>query len=199
MNESPVKLFLRKKRKCGVDASNCFICKKKGTNLQKPADAGKTSFINALTVRERCGGYNLININEIIDYEQKSFKSSYEDQVRWHKECYSTYVSKSNLKHIRQEDNHDSELTSSSANNESMLTTSATPAIDLKKKCMFCDKTNYKGNKILIQLEYETFWKTLDKIAKEKNDHDLRRKVGGDFSKLPALETRYHKNCHAFS
>ena len=134
MDESPVKLFLPKKRKRGVDASNCFICKKKGTNLRKPGDAGKTSFINALTVRERCGGYNLIDLNEIIDYEQKSFKSPYEDQVRWHKECYSTYVSKSNLKHIRQEDNHDSELTSSSANNESMLTRSATPAIDLEKK-----------------------------------------------------------------
>ena len=78
-----------------------------------------------------------------------------------------------------------------------MLTRSAIPAIDLKKKCMFCDKTNYKGNKTLIRVEYETFWKTLDKIAKGKNDHDLRRKVGGDFSKLPALEARYHKNCHA--
>ena len=44
------------------------------------------------------------------------------------------------MKHIRQEDNHDSELTSSSANNESMLTRSAIPAIDLKRKCMFCDK-----------------------------------------------------------
>ena len=124
MDESPVKLFLPKKRKCGVDASNCFICEKKGKNLQKPGDAGKTSFINALTVRERCGGYNLIDLNEIIDYEQKSFKSPYEDQVRWHKECYSTYVSKSNLNHIKQEDNHDSELTSSGANNESMLTRS---------------------------------------------------------------------------
>ena len=85
--------FLPKKRKCGVDGSNCFICKKKETNLQKSGDAGKTSFINALTVRERCGGYNLIDVNEIIDYEQKSFKSPYEDQVRWHK-CFSTYVSK---------------------------------------------------------------------------------------------------------
>ena len=81
------------------------------------------------------------------------------------------------MKHIRQEDNHDSELTSSSADNEIMLTRSAIPAIDLKKKCMFCDKTNYKGNKTLIRVEHETFWKTLDKIAKEKNDHDLRLKL----------------------
>ena len=73
--------FLPKKRKCGVDGSNCFICKKKGTNLQKSGDAGKTSFINALIVTERCGGYNLIDLNEIIDYEQKFFKSLHEDQV----------------------------------------------------------------------------------------------------------------------
>ena len=81
MDESLVKLFLLKKRKCGVDAGNCFICKKKGTNLRKPGNAGKSSFINALTARERRGGYNLIDLNEIIDYEQKSFKSPYEDQV----------------------------------------------------------------------------------------------------------------------
>ena len=37
----------------------------------------------------------------------------------------------------------------------------------------------------------------MDKIAKEKNNHNFRRKVGGDFSKLAALEARYHKNCNA--
>ena len=41
MDESPVKLFLPKKRICGVDASSCFICNKKGTNLRKPVDTGK--------------------------------------------------------------------------------------------------------------------------------------------------------------
>ena len=30
----------------------------------------------------------------------------------------------------------------------------------------------------------------------EKEDHNLRMKIGGDFSKLPALEARYHKDCH---
>ena len=49
----------------------------------------------------------------------------------------------------------------------------------------------------MIRVEYETFWKTLNIIVKEKNDYDRRRKVGGDFSKLPALEARYHKNRHA--
>ena len=71
-----------KEEKSGVDASNCFICKKKGTNLHKPGDARKTSFVNALTVRERCGGNNLKDLNEIIHYEQISFKSPYEDVIR---------------------------------------------------------------------------------------------------------------------
>ena len=49
-----------------------------------------------------------------------------------------------------------------------MLTRSTIPAIDLKKKCMFCDKTHYKGNKTLIRVEYETFGKHWIKLPRKK-------------------------------
>ena len=29
-----------------------------------------------------------------------------------------------------------------------------------------------------------------------KNDIELRRKIGGDFSKLPALDAKYHASCY---
>ena len=48
---------------------------------------------------------------------------------------------------MRQEDNHDSELTSFRANNESMLTRSAIPAIDLKRNVCFVIKQIIKGTK----------------------------------------------------
>ena len=47
------------------------------------------------------------------------------------------------------------------------------------------------------KVEYEKFWQTLEKKCDEKEDTDLRLKIGGDFSVLPALEARYHNKCHS--
>ena len=55
---------------------------------------------------------------------------------------------------------------------------------------MFCGcKKRNKGKK-LVPVQYETMWKKLKKKA--KNDQELRRKIASDFSKLPALEAKYH-------
>ena len=70
-------------------------------NLRKPGDSGKNTFIHALSIRGRCGDFNISDLVEIIDFEKQSFKDEYEDQIRWHKECYSAYVSKSNLKYAK--------------------------------------------------------------------------------------------------
>ena len=40
---------------------------------------------------------------------------------------------------------------------------------------------------------------TMDKIercCRERKDYDLERLIGGDFSKLPAVEAKYHRNCY---
>ena len=41
------------------------------------------------------------------------------------------------------------------------------------------------------------FWQTLEKKCDGKEDTDLRLKIGGDFSVLPALEARYHNKCRS--
>ena len=191
---SPLKLTSAKRPKISVSAEHCFICKKPGT-LRKPGDQGKKTFIDALIRRKYCGNYELFNLLHIIDTEKKEFKEEVTDFVRWHKDCYSSYVSKTNILHVCS-DVTAQELTSESPSS-SRVTRSTNPTIDLKKVCLFCSKTNYKGNKKMSQVEYETFWKTLEQRVKEKKDDDLIRKIGNDFSKLPALEARYHKECYA--
>ena len=41
------------------------------------------------------------------------------------------------------------------------------------------------------------FGKHWTKLPRKKMTTIFAAKVGGDFSKLPAMEARYHKNCHA--
>ena len=47
------------------------------------------------------------------------------------------------------------------------------------------------------RVQYQSFWEHLEECCKKKNDTTMFTKVGGDFSKLPALEAQYHKDCHA--
>ena len=70
-------------------------------------------------------------------------------------------------------------------------------SINFKKVCMFCEKEKHKGCKSMVRVEYQRFWETLDTFCTKRDDNYLRLKVCGDFSKLPALEARYHKSCHA--
>ena len=48
--------------------------------------------------------------------------------------------------------------------------------------CFFCEKTNHQGCRNVLRVEIPSFW-------------DM--KIGVDFTKLEALEARYHKTCHA--
>ena len=47
------------------------------------------------------------------------------------------------------------------------------------------------------RVQYQSFWERLEECCKKKNDSTMFTKVGGDFSKLPALEAQYDKDCHA--
>ena len=69
--------------------------------------------------------------------------------------------------------------------------------IDFKKVCFFCEKTNHQGCRNLLRAEILSFWKTLEKRCNERNDSYLPMKIGSDFTKFEALETSYHKTCHA--
>ena len=69
--------------------------------------------------------------------------------------------------------------------------------IDFKSVCFFCEKITRKNDRKLVRVQWPNFWESLEEKCSEKEDHNLQMKIGGDFSKLPALEARYHKDCHA--
>ena len=58
-------------------------------------------------------------------------------------------------------------------------------------------KTYHQGCRNSLRVETLSFWDTLEKQCNERNDLYLRMKIGGDFTKLVALEARYYKTCHA--
>ena len=60
---------------------------------------------------------------------------------------------------------------------------------------MFCGQKSYKKDKTMYRVSTFDFCKTLDSRVKEKEDDVLSCRVG-DFSKLMALEARYHSQCH---
>ena len=59
-------------------------------------------------------------------------------------------------------------------------------SIDWKKVCLYCEQTKYRGESVLKKVKYKTFWQTLEKKCDEKENTDLRLKIGDDFSVLPA-------------
>ena len=55
-------------------------------------------------------------------------------------------------------------------------------------------KAKHKKCNKLIKVESDKFREKIEKICNEKDDHGLRIKIGGDFSKLLLLKAHYHKN-----
>ena len=52
-------LSLRRKERYSIDITRCFNYNKNGLNLRKPVDSGKCTFLNALSIRGRCGDFNI--------------------------------------------------------------------------------------------------------------------------------------------
>ena len=197
--ESPVKLQVPvKRRKITVNPSQCFICGKGGM-LRDPGDQGKSSFVKALLVRKNCGKYDKRDFVHIIDFGNHCFYDEVTNNVRWHKQCYSSYASKSNIQYFIDSETVENvcSVSTSATSTSSCTRSKVDTAIDFTTVCMFCEKAKHKGNKRMIRVEYEKFWTTLESVCDKKEDNYLCLKIGGDFSKLPALEARYHKECHS--
>ena len=58
-------------------------------------------------------------------------------------------------------------------------------------------KTQHKGQRKIVRIEYEMLWKLLERNVSVKAIYVLHMKCWGDLLKLPALEACYHKNCKA--
>ena len=70
------------------------------------------------------------------------------------------------------------------------------PLIDLKTHCMFCGCKKRKKEAKLVLIQFESAIQNIEKQCDLKEDQELRRTIGGDFSKLPAFDAKYHPNCY---
>ena len=68
--------------------------------------------------------------------------------------------------------------------------------LDLKTSCFFCGYKKHNNDTKLILIQYESVLENLKKTCEERNDNDLKRTIWGDFSKLPALNGKYHCGCY---
>ena len=149
--------------------------------------AGQQTFLPCLKRRTSSQDLEVYDkIEHLIDSNNEySFKDNV-SEIKWHKNCYSSFTSEFHIKYA----------TTSEERNSSKETSSLKRlAFNWKELCMFCGQKSYKKDKTMYRVSTFDFCKTLESRVKEKEDDVLSCRVG-DFSKLMALEARYHFQCH---
>ena len=66
----------------------------------------------------------------------------------------------------------------------------------MKDACIFCGYINLSNDKKLILLEYESVNQKIKNKCRLKGDLEFKRKIGGKFENLPALDARYQDGCY---
>ena len=183
---------LEEKQRCSLDCTKRLFCQKltdeKNVN---GITRGKATVLRKLKIRMAGGDGEALELYHDIkdmvkeDEEVMSFKSL-DVQLVWHRQCYSNFTNESNIPKPNQ-------LLQTLENTES---TAKIMRINFRWKmfCLFCTKKTHKKVKTMIKVSTFTFCTTLEKEVNEKNDEVMRCRVG-DFSKLIALEARYHQKC----
>ena len=154
----------------------------------------KKKFIDSLIKRGVC---NSVKVKErkdqVINFESKIFKDEVSSKIRWHKDCYSAFMSKRNLQFVSKE----TPSCQSNSHGDSLPSISTRSKIkslpNFENVFMFCKKTKHKKCNKLIKVESDKLCEKVEKICNDKGDHGLCVKIGGDFSKLLLLKPHYHK------
>ena len=135
-------------------------------------------------------GFTIDEFKEYIDIDLKSWKGDI-SQIRWHPNCYPTFTSSRNLQFI----------TSPGSSSESVesvqhMTRSKRELPNLKSNCFFCGFQKDNKDSKLCLVQFENVIQQLENQCNLKNDITLQRKIGVDFSNLPALEAKYDASCY---
>ena len=186
-NISPVKIY--NQASLEVKAYNCLICGRRSgkETLRNPREKGVSTFISSLIVRGNCNGFPVSAYNGIFDITNKTLEAG-ETNVRWHRKCYSTFTNSCNLEYVAPVD--------SPAEDKLPKTRSQKPLIDLKSCCMFCGLKKHKNDTRLILLQYDNVISKIRKACETNDDTEFKRKIGGNFEDLPALDAKYHLKCY---
>ena len=75
----------------------------------------------------------------------KYFFEHIKDDIRWHKNCYSSFTSKTNFKQCTQDNSSSNKTDINCAPSSSCTRSKINVNIDFKKVCFFCEKTNHQG------------------------------------------------------
>ena len=201
MESSPLKLKQQKKSDTLLSFVKCLICQKKLPDNHKlvlnPTRHGKEHLIEAVKLRKD----DLFN--QLDEHFDGNPENLVESSVIWHKNCYSSYTSKTNLSHVEshgviademegRETCHMPSQSSSSGQKTSLR--SKTPAVDWHL-CIFCQQKKYHGQKNLCQIRSLQGEQNLKiAIAKQDDDKMMHQVNGVD---LIAADAKYHPLCRS--
>ena len=120
------------------------------------------------------------------------------DGIRWHRNCYSSFTSKTNLKQCSQDSSSSNKRDINCTPSSSCTRSKIDVNMDFKKVCFLCEKTNHQGCRNLLRVEIPSFWETLEKRWNERNDSYLRMNIGGGFTKLARVRGKVSQNMPCF-
>ena len=177
------------KRKRVSCCEKCLICQKgeEYGDLRNASKAGQETFLHCLKRRTNSQDLEVYDkIEHLIDgKDEYSFKDNV-SEIKWQKNCYSSFTSEFHIKYATTSEERNSSKETSSLKRQTF---------NWKERCMFCGQKSYKKDKTMYRVSTFDFCKALESRVKEKEDDLLSCRVG-NFSKLMALETRYHSQCH---
>ena len=65
----------------------------------------------------------------------------------------------------------------------------------MKDACIFCGYIKHNDKKLIL-LRYEFVIQKVKNKYESKGDLEFKRKIGGSFENLPALDAKYHHGCY---
>ena len=156
METSPLKLKAGIKRKRVSCSEKCLICQKgeEYGDLRNASEAGQQAFLRCLKRRTSSQDLEVYDkIEHLIDSNNEySFKDNV-SEIKWHKNCYSSFTSEFHIKYA----------TTSEERNSSKETSSLKRlTFNWKQLCMFCGQKSYKKDKTMYRVSTFDFCKTLE-------------------------------------
>lgn len=154
MASNPLKLASKpKRRRVSTDFTKCIICQKNDDDqkLRKSSQQGLNTFLSVLQLRNDAGYCCQYDYLETILKKNDSLELEFLEPVPdivWHKNCYSSFTSSTNVATSVPSTSSDIQPSTSSQR-------VSREAFDFKELCMFCGKKNLtKKTKFSSELQH---------------------------------------------
>jgi hypothetical protein len=177
---SPLKLGpAPKKARRSTDLSKCIVCQRNSKeSLSVAGEKGLTTLTNASSVMKD-------DVFKILHEDPRPIPG----KVHYHRSCYASYTSKTNLSHKtsqsckQPESGNESRSTRSAANNTNW------------QMCVVCQQRKHGSDWKLHKLQTYNAEEGLKQAARERNDEAMKRRI--EVEDLIARDAVYHVSCLA--